>query len=77
MIVGDSARLVIAGVALGVPLAIMLQRWAASLAYGVRVDRLDTPVLAAAVLIGVAILAALLPAQRAARVDPAIALRVE
>jgi predicted permease len=77
MIVGESVRLVILGVVVGVPLAVMLQRWAASLAYGVRVDRLDTPVLAAAVLTAVAIVAALLPAHRASRVDPAIALRVE
>jgi putative ABC transport system permease protein len=77
MIAWDSMRIVAVGIVVGVAGAAALTR---ILAYTlVRVTPLDplTFTLAPLVLIAIAMLAAFVPARRAARVDPAIALRYE
>jgi predicted permease len=70
-------RLVLAGAALGVVGALALARLTASVLYGVTPS--DPPTVAAALLVlgAVTLVACWLPARRAARVDPAAALRCE
>lgn len=77
LVLGQVGRLAIAGVALGLVCAIALGRAAGSLLYGL--EGHDPTVLAAAtaLLLGVALLAAWVPARRAARIDPMSALRHE
>jgi putative ABC transport system permease protein len=77
MIVAEGARLVGLGLAIGLPLAVVLSRSLTSLLFQtVAADPL-TYALVSAVLGAVALLACYLPARRAARVDPMIALRSE
>ncbi len=77
MALGGGLRLVLMGAALGVAGALAVTRLTTSVLYGVTPS--DPLAIAAAVLLlgGVTLLACLLPARRAARVDPAIALRYE
>src|SRR5262249_28421494 len=82
---GDVVRLVMAetlsmagvGVALGLISALGVTRFAQSLLYQVRANDPLTFALVALLLALVALIAAIVPARRAARVDPAIALRME
>ena len=72
-----SLALAVAGVALGLAGAYALSRFLASLLYGVEVTDLATFAVAPLLLLAVATLAAAVPAGRAARVDPMVALREE
>jgi len=71
------AVLVGTGVAIGALVSLWTSRFVAALLYGLQPRDPATLVGAAAVLAAVAAIAAWLPAWRAARVDPAIALRYE
>jgi putative ABC transport system permease protein len=73
----SAARLIGAGFAIGLPLAFAASRVLESLLYGVKPH--DPAVIAAAlvVLAGIGLLACLIPARRAARVEPMAALRQE
>lgn len=75
LVVGHGAALAAAGLTLGLGAAIAMTRLLTDLLF--RVSPTDPPTFAAGVcvLTAVAILAAALPARRAARVDPAVALR--
>ena len=77
LVLGEALRTAVLGVVLGVALAIATGRLVASLVYGV--SPRDPVVLAtvSVALLAVAGLAALLPAMRGARVDPATVLRSE
>jgi predicted permease len=75
LVLGDAGRLVLAGVILGVAGALWLSRYAESLLFGIAARDTASLGLAAGVLAGVALVAAFLPARRAARVDAAIVLR--
>ncbi len=66
-----------AGIAVGLPVALAVVRIARSLLFGVEPYDPVTLAGAAGLLIGITILAALLPARRAARIDPMKALRCE
>jgi predicted permease len=75
LVVGESLRIVSVGVALGIIAAIAAGRWIAPLLFDV--SPRDPIVIVAVIvtLLGVSLLASWLPAARAARVDPATALR--
>jgi putative ABC transport system permease protein len=69
--------LVVVGVAVGIPLALAASQLFAALLYGVAATAPHTFVLASVLLGGTALAAALVPARRAAEVDPVIALRAD
>jgi predicted permease len=75
LVVGQGLGLALSGVALGLIAAAGLSRWLASLLFEVR--PLDPPTFAgvAVGLLGAAVLASLVPARRATRLDPVAALR--
>jgi putative ABC transport system permease protein len=77
MILRQGLTLAIAGVAAGVAAAFALTRWMESLLYEVRPTDPVTFATVPLVLVGVAILASLLPGWRATRVSPVQALRAE
>jgi putative ABC transport system permease protein len=70
-------RLAFAGVAIGLISAFILTRLMQSVLYGVSATDPLTFSLIAILLILVALVACLIPARRAARVDPMIALRFD
>ncbi len=77
LFVREGLRLCLIGVAVGVVLAAGLTRIVARFLYGVTPTDLLTFIAVALLLTGVAALASYVPALRAARVDPMVALRAE
>ena len=75
LVLGEGARLSVLGVALAIPAALAVSRFMAALLFDVRPA--DPAVLGfvAVFLLAVAALASWLPARRAARIEPSIALR--
>ena len=76
-IIGQGAQLAALGLAIGVGGAMLLSRFVASFLYGVLPGDALTYAAVIAVLGGVALVAAYLPARRASLVDPMVALRYE
>ncbi len=77
MVLGQGLGLVIAGAAVGLVGAVVVSHLMTGLLYGVRPTDPLTFVVVALLLIGVALLACYIPARRALRVDPLVALRYE
>jgi putative ABC transport system permease protein len=77
MVMGKGVMLVAAGVALGLVGAVILTRFLSAYLFGISPLDPITFVVVAAVLAGVALMANAVPAQRASRVDPIIALRAD
>ncbi len=77
MVLGQGARLAGLGVVLGFVAAFGVTRLMASMLFGVQPADPLTFAIVPALLMGVALLACYLPARRATRVDPIIALRYE
>jgi len=77
MVMTQSGRLIATGVVIGIVLALVLTRMMGSVLYGV--SSADPVIFAgmATLLSGVALLACYIPARRAMRVDPMVALRYE
>jgi len=67
----------LAGLVIGVALASIASRLMSTLLYGFRPDYITTVAIVSVILVGVAALACVIPARRAARIDPMIALRQE
>jgi putative ABC transport system permease protein len=77
LVVGRGMGLIAIGLALGVTAAMALTRLIGTLLYGVRPTDLASFAAAAVTLVSVALAACLLPASRASRIAPAVALRNE
>ncbi len=77
MIMRESIVLVGVGVVIGIGAALASGRLVATLLFGLQPTDAVTIVLAVAVLLAVSTLAGYVPARRAARVDPMVALRAE
>jgi predicted permease len=77
LVVEQGLRLAVAGVALGVIAALILTRILSSLLYGVSATDPLTYAGTAILLIAVAMVASYIPARKASRLDPMIALRYE
>ena len=75
MIVGETTRVVAAGLIVGAVLTYAASRLLVSRLYGVAPGDPLTVAIATIVLVLVAIVATILPATRASRVDPLTALR--
>jgi len=76
-VLGSGLRLVAVGVVVGLSGAIALSHLVASFLYGVAATDAVTYAAAGALLILTGLLAAYVPARRAAAVDPMVALRQE
>jgi ABC-type antimicrobial peptide transport system permease subunit len=77
MVVGQGLGLTALGLAFGLAGAAVLTRLMKSLLYGVAPTDPITYAGVAVVLVGIAAIASYLPARRATRVDPMIALRAD
>ena len=77
LILEEGTGVVLSGIALGLVAAFALSRFLSSELYGVSASDPLTYVSVAVVLLAVAFIATLVPAHRASRVDPLVALRHE
>jgi len=77
MVIKEGASMAVIGVAVGLSTALGLTRLMASMLFGVRPTDPATLVVVSLLLSGIALLACYIPARRAAKVDPMVALRYE
>ena len=77
LVVGQSVRMALVGVAVGVAGALALAQLLQRLLFGVSPLDVPTFAIAVAVLLAVSVAATWLPAWRASRVDPALAMRAD
>jgi predicted permease len=77
LVLGQGAKLALIGVLAGLGASWALTRWIESLLFGVSPTDRMTFVIIALLLIAVALLAGYIPARRATKVDPMVALRCE
>ena len=77
MVVAEGVALVTVGIVIGLAGALALSRFLSSLLSGVRTTNISTYVAVSGVLLAVALVASYIPARRATKVDPLVALRYE
>jgi predicted permease len=77
LVLGQGFKLTVIGVVLGIAGALGLTRFLSSLLYGVGTTDPLTFTAVSLILVGAALLASYIPARRAMRVDPMVALRYE
>jgi ABC-type antimicrobial peptide transport system permease subunit len=77
LVVGQGLMLTLVGVAIGLGAAVLVTRVMTSLLYGVSATDPLTFGIVALLLAGVALAASFIPARRALKVDPMVALRYE
>jgi putative ABC transport system permease protein len=77
MILGQGMRMIVIGIAIGLAGALAITRALESMLFGVTASDPVTFAAVITLLVGVALLACYIPARRATRVDPMVALRAE
>ena len=77
LVLGHGSKLTLVGVAIGIAGALGLTRFLSSLLYGIKPADPLTFLCVSVVLTGVALLASYIPARRATKVDPLVAVRYE
>jgi len=77
MVLSQGTKMALVGVAIGIGVALALARLMTGLLFGVTAHDPVTFAAVAALLVSVALLACYIPARRATRVDPMVALRYE
>jgi ABC-type lipoprotein release transport system permease subunit len=77
MILWEGVRLVVLGITAGAIVSLVVSRWLESMLLMVGARDAETFVVVPAILAIAAILACWIPARRATRIDPAMALRDE
>ena len=77
LILRDSLALIVLGVGIGLPAIFGAGQWIASLLFGVKPADFTAVSLGVAILFGAGVLACYIPARRATRVEPTVALRYE
>jgi predicted lysophospholipase L1 biosynthesis ABC-type transport system permease subunit len=73
----EAGKLALLGIALGLPLTLALARVLGAVVFGIAAYDPATLIFSGLILLVVALVAAWLPARRAARIDPMVALRYE
>jgi predicted permease len=77
MVLREAGKLVLLGIAFGIPAALLAARLSAAMLFGLKSTDPESMALVVALLLAVALLASYVPARRATKVDPIVALRVE
>jgi putative ABC transport system permease protein len=77
LVLSESALVTIGGMLAGLAAALWLSRFISSLLYQIQPNDLASMLSASALLVGAGLLAGAIPAYRASKVDPVIALRAE
>ena len=77
LVLGSSLRLALMGLAMGLPVAVVVSRALGALLYGTAPSDPRSYLASAAILVTLSLAAALMPGLRAARIDPTHALRRE
>jgi predicted permease len=77
MVLREAGKLVLLGILIGVPAAWLSSRFFASMLFGLNRNDPATMMLVIVILAAIALLASFIPARRATKVDPMVALRYE
>jgi putative ABC transport system permease protein len=77
LVVGQGFKFALVGLGIGLAGALLLTRYLSSQLYGVKPNDPLTFVMVSLLMLAVALLAAYMPARRATKVDPMVALRYE
>jgi predicted permease len=77
LVLRDTALMLVIGLFAGTALALLATRAAGSMLFGLKPYDAATMIFAVALLTAIAVLASLLPARKASRLDPVVALRAE
>ena len=77
MVLREAGKLVLLGIAIGIPAALLTSRLFSSMLFGLKATDPGSMALVIAVLLAITLLASYLPARRATKVDPMVALRYE
>ena len=77
MVLREAGKLVVLGITIGIPAALLASRLFSSMLFGLKATDPGSMALVIAVLLAITLLASYIPARRATKVDPMVALRYE